>query len=202
MLSLAPPRVAERTYYNLRNIQDFQIPHARTLRFRKSFLLSVINIWNGLHDAIKSQETLIGFKNTLQKHFYSMQNKLLLYGSGHGAINLARIRMGLSGLNQQRKKYHFIGQSNCPLCNQRVEDPIHYFLKCQHHAVHRRELFRGIASVLAPNVNYNLLEPTSLQDMKDYLHIIMYGSANASFENNCKIFDHVHYFITQTHRFM
>ena len=50
------------TNYNLRNIQDFQIPHAKTLQFHKSFLLSVINIWNGLQDAIKSQETLIGFK--------------------------------------------------------------------------------------------------------------------------------------------
>ena len=130
------------------------------------------------------------------------KNRLLLYGSSHGAINHARIRMGLSGLNQHRKKYHFITQSNCPLCGHRSEDAIHYFFNCPNYDALRKELCKGITSVLAPNVNPDLLTPNSAQDFKEYLQVILYGSEQACYNDNCKIFDYVHQFITESHRFM
>ena len=150
---------------------------------------------------IRNATTLGSFKKQLYKKKYINGNKLLLYGSNVGAINQARVRMGLIGLNQQRKKYPLIFQSNCPNCNHRTEDATHYFLKCQHFAAHREELYAGITSVLAPNVHHNLLTPQSAQDLKDYLHIILYGSDHVSYEENCLIFDNVHNFITKTKRF-
>jgi hypothetical protein len=101
--NLVPQQVRHITNYNLRNIADFRVPHTRTLRYRKSFLPSTTKAWNSLDVNIRNIRTLHHFKSSLKEKFFEKTNKLLLYGSNHGARNQTRIRMGLSGLNQQRK---------------------------------------------------------------------------------------------------
>ena len=195
--SLLPPMVNQLSGYNLRNISDYRMP----LRFRKSFLPSSIKAWNNLDEALKSIHTPNCFKNRLKDKYFAKTNKLLLYGSNHGSINQARMRMGLSGLNKQRRKYHFILHSNCPVCGNRNEDVTHYFLHCQHYAALREDLYRGIANVLAPNVNPNLIVPQNKQDCKYFIQIILHGSNDLSYADNCILFDCVHSFITDTGRF-
>ncbi len=48
--------------------------------------------------------------------------------SGQASVHHARMRMGFSGLNVHRRKYNFINDNTCPLCNMKAENTYHYFL--------------------------------------------------------------------------
>jgi hypothetical protein len=98
--NIVPQQVGHITNYNLRNVSDFRTPHSRTIRYRKSFLPSTIKAWNGLDNDTRNTRTLSNFKLTMKAKYFEKYDRLLLYGSSHEAINQARIRMGLSGLNQ------------------------------------------------------------------------------------------------------
>ena len=56
--------------------------------------------------------------------------KPYLSNSSNGHIYFSRIRMGHSGLNTYRKKYHFIDHNTCPSCHSRSENEVHLLLKC------------------------------------------------------------------------
>ena len=118
-----------------------------------------------------------------------------------GAMNLSRIRMGLSGLNQQRHKYRFIDSGRCSSCNFIREDAQHYFLKCPTYATQREVMLREICQNLAPNINPNLLLPQSTDEFREFLEIILNGSTQSDFDTNRKIFDVIHSFIHTSRRF-
>jgi hypothetical protein len=82
-----------------------------------SFIPSTITLWNKLNIDIRNMQTVVGFKKKLKKIHFKVPNKLYLYSTSHGAINLSRICMGPSGLNQQRRKYNFIENGRCSTCN-------------------------------------------------------------------------------------
>ena len=145
---------------------------------------------------------LSGFKAKLKQDYYKTTNRLFLYGTSHGAINHSRIRMGLSGLNQQRRKFHFVENGRCGTCNFIREDPLHYFLKCQTYAPQRQVLFREICQTLAPGIDFNLLIPNTNEEYKEFISIIMCGSEQSDYQTNVKIFDSVHKFILGSKRFM
>ena len=113
----------------------------------------------------------------------------------------SRIRMGLSGLNQQRKKYNLIENGRCPTCNYIREDASHYFLKCPTHATHRDILFNEICQILAPSVNPNILLPQDNSDLKEFLEVILQGSNESDYNTNTNLFDSVFKFISHTKRF-
>ena len=121
LYELLPQQVNQISNYRLRNSSNYRAPKSRIVRFHKSFLPSSTRAWNALDPNLRNYDTLSGFKMALKKVFF------LLKITGCCFIHQARIRMGLSGLNQHRKKYHFIHHSNCAFCNDRVEDAIHFF---------------------------------------------------------------------------
>jgi hypothetical protein len=94
---ILPQQVGHASQYNLRNASSFRVPLSRTLRFRKSFLPSTTKAWNNLEESLKHSCSLSNFKHNFFFFNFVKSNKLLLYGSNHGAINQARIRMGHSG---------------------------------------------------------------------------------------------------------
>ena len=57
-----------------------------------------------------------------------------------GSINIARLRMGLSGLTAHRKKYNFVPSNVCPYCGAKPEDVAHYLLSCPRFAIPRAAL--------------------------------------------------------------
>ena len=202
LFTLIPQTVASSTPYGLRNQNDYREIPSRTVRFRKSFILSTINLWNKLGVESRTSPTLSSFKSKLKKDNYKVANKLFLYGTSHGAINHSRIRMGLSGLNQQRRKYNFIENGRCPTCHFKREDDFHYFTNCPTYATQRGVMYREICQTLAPNIDPNLFMPISNEDSKDFLSLIIHGSNESDYDTNKIIFNIIHKFITNTKRFI
>ncbi len=106
--------------------------------------------------------------------------------------------MGLSGLNTQRKKYHFINDSSCPNCGARHESPDHFLLLCPtYHAVRV-----DMVNELMLKVPQLKLEP-KLQDLhknKTFLvNCFVKGTENKSLD--MLLFSIVASYIEKTNRF-
>ena len=110
-----PPYVHDVSRYGLRDSNNLYKPKIRKGYALKSFLWTT---------------TFKQFKREMRKRLFYKSNDLLNFGTGKGAINQSRIRMGLSALNAHRKKYNFILFNDCPLCGNKPENENHYFFKC------------------------------------------------------------------------
>ena len=116
--------------YDLRNEGDLRDPYARTVGYRKSFNPSTIRLWNELSMLIRNSPSLSNLKYQLKGIMFPRPNPLYSFGLGRAPVHLARLRMGLSGLNQHRHSYHYIPRPSCDSCGHRIEDIIHLFLHC------------------------------------------------------------------------
>ena len=83
--------------------------------------------------------------------------------------------MGLSALNAHRKKYTFIPNGICSLCNSKSEDVKHFFLQCPAYAAQRQRLLHDMSSLL-PDKMQPLLPNPSSRFCKDLIEIILYGT--------------------------
>ena len=108
---IMPKTINETTNYNLRNKDDLVILRSKKNYFLKSFIPSSIKAWNESSLCIRQSVSIETLKVNLEDKYGNTSYSLFLAHEGKGAINHSRIRMGLSGLNAQRKKYHFIADS-------------------------------------------------------------------------------------------
>ena len=126
-------------------------------------------------------------------------NKMFLYRDGKGATNLSRIRMGLSALNAQRKKYHFIPDGKCESCNAKSENSNHYFLSCPTYAVQRQQLLqdlnRDVPTIMRPLNNFE----TNKKSANELVKVLIFGVNKV--ETDKTIFTFVQIFIENTERF-
>lgn len=165
----------------------------------KSMLPSSIREWNSLPLDIRQAPSKESLKHKLlQLHGVSPYSVNLVGDSG-GAINHSRIRMGLSGLNQQRHKYHFIDNSTCLECQYKSENPTHFFLQCPAYCAQRRELMNELTearpTVFIPLSNYN----TNKANQNKLVKILTEGTGDKLIDN--LIFPIIHNFIQNTQRF-
>ena len=124
--------------------------------------------------------------------------KPYLTGQSEGHVHLARIRMGLSGLNAHRKKYNFIDHSICPNCYSNHENEIHFFLHCANYAAERMVMMTQLQTLL-PNINPQFWVPTTKKQQKDIVILITKGCGNEDVD--IKIFNAAAIFIQETSRF-
>lgn len=165
----------------------------------KSFLPSAIKTWNSLNDSIKTIADIDEFKSVIKKLYTpELLYKPHLQGNSSEYIHLSRIRMGLSGLNAHRKKYHFIDFSSCPNCPAKREDQTHYLLQCPAYAASRAELFANL-SVLLPKVQ-QLSQSTLGRDLRELTTILISGTGNQ--ETDPEIFKLTTEYIKNTGRFL
>jgi hypothetical protein len=153
----ALPALSTDYAYQLRNIHDVCVPRTRTLSYKNSFIPSTIKLWNKLDLRVRNSPSLSTFRQAIKKHLFPKPNPLFLYGRRPAQIHHARIRMGLSALNQQRHKYNYIPDPACTSCGYRQEDPIHYFLECPTYHGARQILFRTVGpltSDIFPDINH------------------------------------------------
>ena len=108
--------------YALRNNNDIRVPLSRTISFRNSFIPSSIRLWNAVDPSIQNCSSLSTFKRHLRNSNFPKANPLFSYGKGRGPVYHARIRMGLSALNQQRHKYNVIPHASCTLLAKKLCD--------------------------------------------------------------------------------
>ena len=102
----------------------------------------------------------------------------------------------MSGLNAHRKKYHFINNSSCPRCNQRLEDSSHYLLVCPSFAAQREAMIAEITRVL-PYTQQLFGNPTR-KKLKTLAEIIINGTREK--ETDRLIFKTTANFILRTKR--
>ena len=149
--SICPPLTCGRTPYNLRTGQNVSIPQQRTATYQNSFIPQSIKDWNELDNPLRQAVSIDSFKEKLKHLIGFKTNKLFHHDSSKAAINLTRIRLGLSGLSSQRHDYNHIDTPVCPTCGAKSEDPLHFFLLCPTFEGPRPTLLHGICEILFRN---------------------------------------------------
>ena len=194
-----PETVGERNRFNLRNASNIRPALTRKNYLLKSFIPSAIKAWNDAKPNFRRATSMAKLKTELKNSHNVKLYLPYLEPSNKGLLLLSRIRMGLSGLNFHRKKYHFITDSSCLQCNARKEDPMHYLLFCPAYRVARVELLRGLRREVPETIQYMLYVNTKA-NAKQMLSLLTVGTQNSDVD--VKIFSIVSTFIQTTQRFM
>jgi hypothetical protein len=127
------------------------------------------------------------------------KKKLYSRLNGIGAINHARIRMGLSGLQAQRHEYNHVPRPTCNLCGARREDELHFFLQCRVLTPMRLKLLDDINALYGTKGIYRDLTRTIVQ--KELVKCILNGDDRLSEDENTELFRVVQHFIISSRRF-
>ena len=199
---ICPPIIQDTTQYPLRNRMNTRNFTVKTSAFKNSFFPLTIHDWNDLDIDIRNSPSVISFKNQLKKKHGYFTNKLLAYGKGSGRVNHTRLRLGLSGLNEHRKRFNFVTDSHCPKCHHINESVSHFLFDCPYYATQRVQLAAGVASLIAPGVHYSLILPNSVHDKNYLVKILLNGSEDLCLNDNCKLFNIVQNYIVDTKRFV
>ena len=110
-----------------------------------------------------------------------------------------RIRLGLSALNAQRRKYNFINYSTCPFCQADHEDEIHFFILCTQYAV-QRQLMLVQLTQLIPHL-YEIVNNLHVhKSRKKLVDIILKGTGQEI--TDVQLFEIVANFISASKRFL
>jgi hypothetical protein len=188
-----PPLVGERTTYNLRNVNDINLPPGKKSGLFNSFFPSSIRIWNKLDRGMKNSQSLDSFKFHLKKSKCLKKTKLYSKFNGSMAINHTRMRLGLSGLKAQRHDYNHVPNSTCDYCGSRKDDSIHFLLKCRAFAPMRRNFLQKINRLYTAKNIYRDLSRTIVQ--KELVDKLLMGDPRLSEPENIELFNMVQDFI-------
>ena len=156
----------------------------RTESYRRSFIPYSIGLWNKLSINTRNSPSLDSFKTTV-KGPRKETNKLYYIGKRIPSVHHARMRIGCSKLNAHLcYNLHVIPSPQCQ-CGCPLEDPSHFFFTCPLFLAQRTSLFDIIARI-SNNITVQSL---------------LYGDPDITFEQNKILFEEIHKYITETHRF-
>ena len=179
--SLVPSTVGLVSSYNLRNSQHLTPIPSRTTLYANSFLPSVVCEWNSLPLDIQKSESVSTFRNKIKGN-NPQPNKLFCLGERYLQVLHTRLRTDCSSLAHHLFSKNILPSPLC-VCGD-VETTKHFFLTCPRFQVMRTTLLQTISSLCNPT-----------------LSTILQGDNSLSFSDNIKIFEAVHAFISETHRF-
>ena len=198
LIEYLPINVVEHDY-GLRNNNDIRLPHTRTLSYRNSFIPSAIRLWNGTNIGTRNSQSLLVFKRLLKISMFPVPNPLHSYGRRDRQVHHARIRMGLSPLNQHRHKYNYINDPSCNSCGHRHEDTSHYFLECPSYQRARAGLLHTVNPIIKdimPDINQDM----NRRVKQSLINILLNGDCRLNPESNRNLFEYVQVFIETTGR--
>ena len=175
---LVPDLVQTRTQYSLRNSNNMSTIRTNTELYYNSFLPSAVRAWNNLSNEIRTSTSLNEFKRKLSENV-NKPPKYYYYGNRVAQIHHSRLRLECSALKQHLHKKKLV---DSPLCTCGIpETSKHFLFDCP---------------------NYQLIRTRTLSE---YLHLptksLLFGDSRLSENENEKIFEAVHKFITQTGQF-
>ena len=185
---LMPDQVQARTRYNLRNVENRDIPLARISSYSNSFFPAATRQWNNLKETTKQSPTPDSFKRNFLKENPRPKRNLLYYrGSRQNQIIHAKLRLGCSPLNfDLHAKLHVI---DSPLCSCDLSEPEiveHFFFHCPKYTRIRRTMRAGI---------------TTLDPQCYNVHSVLHGNPNLDEQKNIQLFKIVHQFLDASKRF-
>ena len=181
--SLIPQRVQNISRYQLRYMNNFNVPPARTVTHANSFLPSTLRDWNSLDLIIRNSTTLNSFncqlnqtrnENPYPKYFD------IVHTSRSGQIYHSRLRLECSSLKYHLYTKNIVQESRC-LCVA-IETTYHYLLSCD---LYRNQRIRYL---------YRIPQPLSVPKL-------LFGIPEATTEENNFIFKQVQLYILATKRF-
>ena len=158
-----------------------------------------IRAWNESPLDIKRATSLNSLKAKLADLYGSTSYHLFLSEDGNGAVNHSRMRMGLSALNAQRKRYNFIATSTCDYCNHKNENVRHFLLYCPAFAAQRQVMLddimgRGLEPV-QPLLNYQNMPKLA----SNLTRVLLHGTEDDQIDK--LLFNIVQTFICSSNRF-
>ena len=172
---LLPQKVGDCVEYFTRNAEDLRLPKISKNYFLKSFLPSSIKSWNNLDVKTRQSTDIEHFRTSISSLITpSTLYRPYLFGDRKGFIQISRMRMGLSGLNSHRKRYHFIEQSHCPNCNSKTEDPMHFLLECPAYAALRVDMIANLHNII-PTHRDKLQNLNSKRARKELTQLLLNG---------------------------
>jgi hypothetical protein len=129
--SLLPPQLNQVHTYNTRgtDANNYNNSKVRLSMTKNAFINSTLQKWNNLDESVKISSSIASFKLKLKSLYLSTPNRLYSQTLNKSNTHLARMRMGLSALNQQIFGYNFIDSPDCNNCNI-PESTKHLFLQC------------------------------------------------------------------------
>jgi hypothetical protein len=195
-----PPLTRDRTNYNLRSAMNISTPQLKTTSYQKSFFPQTITDWNHLDPTTRNLPSINAFKEKLKTSSSPKPNPLFHHDCSKAAINLSRIRMGLSGLNHQRYEYNHIPDPCCPTCDAPREDITHYFLTCATYSAQRRKFLIEICDILRQK--HIEIDFRRRPFRTFFMDMILKGSDLFTFQENLKILGITQIYINETHRFL
>ena len=181
--SLIPQRVQNISRYQLRNMNNFNVPPARTVTHANSFLPSTLRDWNSLDLIVRNTPTLNSFKRQLnQTRNENLYPKYfdIVHTSRSGQIYHSRLRLECSSLKYHLYTKNIVQESRCS-CGA-IETTSHYLLSCD---LYRNQRLRYL---------YLIPQPLSVPNL-------LFGIPEATLEENNFIFKQVQLYILATKRF-
>ena len=131
-------------HYQTGNSEDLAIYLTRINIFKYSFFPNLIMEWKKLSSRIWNS-TYPVFQNRILKIIWSVSNPVYNIQNYIGLKLLARLRLGLSHLNEHRFNHNF---QNCVnalcTCSLEVESTAHFFLHCHHYHDIRAKLLNSL----------------------------------------------------------
>jgi hypothetical protein len=200
LTDICPPLTRDRTIYNLRSGANITAPQTRTATFQNSFYPQSIDDWNKLDLQTRQVKTIETFKEHQKRNCGYRMNTLYHQYPSKAVTNHTRLRLGLSGLASHRCDYNHIDNPKCPLCTSKREDPIHYFLTCPAHAMHRDEFMRDICQILHSIEDFRV-DFRSQRFRNQFIDIILKGTNLLNEADNRNFFEIAQKYIKNSQRF-
>ena len=146
LIDLLPDQINERTPYQLRNNQNFEVPFTRLCSFENSFYPSTLRLWNDLDIETRNSPTLLEFKRKIK----NVQDKPISHsfvGERTQEIALVRIKHNCSSLNADLNRVNIVPSPFCT-CGPSIENANHYFFHCPLYHVSRNRLIASLPPVV------------------------------------------------------
>ena len=159
--------------------------------YKRSFFPSTISDWNQLAIETRKSRSKAIFKNRLLKEV--RPKKQSFFGLFHNSQirYLTLLRMNLSPLNAHRNQHKFANVDPfCVDCGN-TEDTEHYLLKCKNYTSSRATMFQNLKD---SNIDVSALPGRTV------LAMLLFGSADMTYDQNTKILKEVTSFIKKTKR--
>ena len=177
--------------YNTHNSEDIPTYHCRTDSFNNSFFPWTIREWNKLDLGIR-KSTYSVFRQYLLKVIWPQPSVHFNVYNFTGLRLLARLRLGLSHLNEHR----FNHNQNCinPLCicSLEVESISHFFLHCLHYNDIRETLLNELKLI-----DENILKLSG----NKLINLLLYGDSKFDSNKNTRLLNAAIKYVIDSGRF-
>lgn len=167
---LLPSTVQQVAPYNLRNKDDFDVPHHCTESYKRSFICASSYLWNTLPLETRNMQSLITFKDKIRRAKWA--NQILLYWTtlarGSSCSYLNRLQ---STKRRLHLNLHVAADSKCE-CGAVREDAEHFFLHCPLYNDKRTEMCATISDVSKFDISALLHGDKTLNIDKIILYLV------------------------------